>query len=81
MFTLAEIKSSLHQQVANTEDKKVLQKVQHYLRSLSKSKRIVAYDADLNPLTVEQYRIEIKKSIAQYKRGKVISQKEMEQGL
>ncbi len=82
MFTLAEIKSSLHQQIANTDDKKILKKVQDYIRTQTGStKKTVAYDAELNPLTIEQYRAEVKKSLAQYKKGKVISQDKMEKSI
>ena len=44
MTTIAEIKSYLHQQVANTEDEKVLQKMQVYFRSLTKkgSRKVIA---------------------------------------
>ena len=82
MTTIAEIKSSLHQQVANTEDEKVLQKMQLYFNSLTKKdKKIVAYTSQWNPLTSREYKAEIEESISQYKRGKVISQKEMEKKL
>ncbi|MCW5912699.1 MAG: hypothetical protein KIT62_16640 [Cyclobacteriaceae bacterium] len=82
MSTLAEIKSAIHQQVANTEDRKLLLKVQNYLRSLNKEKRrIVAYTSDLKPLTVDQYRSEIRKSMEQYRSDRVVSQKEMEKSI
>ena len=44
MTTIAEIKSYLHQQVANTEDEKVLQKMQVYFRSLTKkgNRKVIA---------------------------------------
>lgn len=79
MTTIAEIKSALHQQVANTEDEKVLQKMQLYFNSLTKSdKKIVAYSSKWKPLTAKEYKAEVEESISQYKKGKVISQKEME---
>lgn len=82
MSSLAEIKSDIHQQVANTEDRKILVKVQSYLRTLAKSKRkVVAYDSNLEPLTLDQYRAEVKKSISQYNSGLVVSQKEMEKSI
>jgi hypothetical protein len=82
MSSLAEIKSAIHQQVANTEDRKVLVKVQSYLRTLTKTKRkVVAYDSNLKPLTLNQYRSDVKKSISQYNSGMVVSQKEMEKSI
>jgi len=82
MSSLAEMKSAIHQQVANTEDRKVLVKVQSYLRTLAKTKRkVVAYDSNLKPLTLEQYRADVKKSISQYNSGMVVSQKEMEKSI
>jgi len=79
MTTIAEIKSALHQQVANTEDEKVLQKMQLYFNSLTKSdKKIVAFSSKWKPLTAKEYKAEVEESISLYKKGKVISQKEME---
>lgn len=80
MTTIAEIKSSLHQQVANTEDEKVLQKMQVYFRSLTKkgNRKVIAYTSKGKPLTSMEYKAEIEESIIQYKRDNVISQKEME---
>jgi ABC-type Zn uptake system ZnuABC Zn-binding protein ZnuA len=79
MLTIAELKSALLQQVANTEDRKVLQKIQTYVKQISKNdKKIVGYNSSFKPLTVEQYRKEVKKSLAQYKSGRVVSQEEME---
>ena len=79
MTTIAEIKSALHYQIANTEDKKVLEKLQSYLRSLVKSDhKTVAYSSKLKPLSVKEYKAEIEEAITQYRKGKVISQKEME---
>ena len=82
MTNIAEIKSALHQQVANTEDEKVLQKMQAYFNSLAKrDKKIIAYASGWKPLTAREYKVEVEESISQYKQGKVISQKEMEKKL
>jgi chromosome segregation and condensation protein ScpB len=79
MNTIAELKSALHQQVAVTEDKKILMKMRAYFSSLAKrDKKIVAYGAKWKPLTAKEYKETIENSILQYKQGKVISQKEME---
>jgi chromosome segregation and condensation protein ScpB len=82
MTNIADIKSALHQQVANTEDERVLHKMQLYFKSLAKSdKKIVAYSSKWKPLTAKEYKAEIEESIDQHRRGKVISQKKMEQRL
>ena len=82
MTTVAEIKSALHQHIANTEDEKILHKMQVYFQSLIKNdKKIVAYDSKLRPLTVKQYKASIEESIGQYKKKRVVSQKEMEKRL
>jgi chromosome segregation and condensation protein ScpB len=79
MVTIAELKSALLQQVAITEDEKVLKKMHSYFSSLTKrNKKIVAYGAKWKPLTAKEYKETIENSILQYKQGKVISQKEME---
>ena len=82
MTNIAELKSSLHKQVANTEDEKVLLKMQLYYKSLVKSdKKIVAYTHTGKGLTAKEYKAELEDSIGQYKLGKVISQKAMEKNL
>jgi hypothetical protein len=82
MVTIAEIKSALHQQVANTEDEKVLKKMQTYFSSLVKGdKKIVAYTSKWKPLTAREYKAEVEESIREYKKGKIISQREMEKRL
>jgi hypothetical protein len=79
MSNIAELKSALHQQVANMEDEKVLQKVQQYFQSLVKNdKKIIAYNVKGKALTTKEYKASIQESITQYKIGKWISQKEME---
>lgn len=82
MSSIAEIKSAIHQQFASTEDWTLLLKFRICLRTINKKDRhVVAYNSKLNPLTIEQYRLEVKKSMAQHRVGKVISQKEMEKSL
>jgi len=81
-MTIAEIKSTLHQLVANTEDEKTLKKMQAYFQSLAKkNQKVVAYNSKLKPLTASEYRAEIQESMGQYRKKKVISQKEMEKKL
>lgn len=50
------MKSALLQYVAQTEDEKILKKVQDYFASLIESeKKIIAYSAHGEPLTIESY--------------------------
>lgn len=82
MSNIAELKSALHQQVANMEDEKVLQKVQLYFKSLVKNdKKIIAYNAKGKALTTKEYKASIEESMAEYKKGKWVSQKEMDKKL
>ena len=80
MSNIAELKSALHQQVANMEDEKVLQKVQQYFKSLVKNdKKIIAYNSKGKALTTKEYKSSIEESMSQFRKGKWVSQKEMEE--
>ena len=82
MITVAEIKSALHEQIANTQDEKVLLKMQDYFQSLAKSdKRVVAYTAFGKALTAKLYKAEVEIGMIQHKQGRVKTQREMEKGL
>jgi hypothetical protein len=82
MSNIAELKSALHQQVANMEDEKVLQKVQQYFKSLVKNdKEVIAYNSKGKALTTKEYKASIEESMAEYRKGKWISQKEMDKKL
>ncbi len=79
MESVAEMKSALLQQLANTDDEKVLKKMQTYFQSITrKEKKIVAYTSKWEPLTAKEYKADIEESIREYKRGQVVSQKEIE---
>lgn len=79
MASIAEMKSALLQYVAQTDDEKILKKMQEYFASLIESeKKVIAYSAAGEPLTIESYNASIQEAIDQYKSGKTISQKEME---
>jgi hypothetical protein len=82
MTTIAEIKTALHQQVANTEDIETLEKVKSFFDSLAENdKRIVAYSAKLKPLTIKEYKAEVAEAMLLYQRGDVVTQEELEKGL
>lgn len=79
MATIAEIKSSLLQYVAQTDDEQILLKVQHqFISLLEKEKKIIAYTSKGKGLTIKEYQSSVNESIQQYREGKVISQAEME---
>ena len=82
MATIAEIKSSLLQYVAQTDDEEILLKVQYQFISLLENERkIIAYTSKGKGLTIQEYQSSINESIQQYREGKVISQAEMEKRL
>jgi hypothetical protein len=79
MKSIAELKTSILQSVAETDDEKMLTDIQHYVTNLLKqSKKIVAYDSKGKALTLEDYQSSVEEARAQYKRGEIISQDEME---
>jgi hypothetical protein len=56
--------------------------MQTYFSSLVKGdKKIVAYASKWKPLTAREYKAEVEESIREYKKGKIISQREMEKRL
>ena len=80
MSNIAELKSALHQQVANMEDEKVLQKVQQYFKLLVENdKQVIAYNSKGKALTTKEYKASIEESMSQFRKGKWVSQKEMEE--
>ena len=82
MNSIAELKSILHHYIAETDDVKVLSKLQQYIKGLlEKEDKIIAYTSQGQPLTRAAYKKEIDAAIAEVDRGEVISQQEMEKGL
>ena len=82
MNSIAELKSILHHYIAETDDVKVLSKLQQYIKGLlEKEDKIIAYTSQGQPLTRAAYKEEIDAAIAEVDRGEVISQQEMEKGL
>lgn len=79
MASIAELKSALLQYVAQTDDEKILIKMQEYCASLiKKEKIIIAYTSKEKPLTIESYNTNLQEAINEYKAGKTVSQKELE---
>lgn len=82
MPNIAEIKSSLHYFISQTDDIKTLEKLQGYITELfGKEDRILAYTSEGHPLTQSDYKKDIDAAIAQANTGETVSQEEMEKGL
>ncbi len=82
MNSIAEIKCSLHQYIAQTDDASILSKVKDYLKSLvEKDDEVVVYTAEGEGLTRSGYKKSIDASIAKAANDGVISQEEMERDL
>lgn len=82
MNSIAEIKTTLHQYIAETDDMKILSKLQEYVKNLlAKEKTIIAFNAEGKSLTSEQYKKEIDDAIAEVDGGGVVPQSQMEEGL
>ncbi|MDF9795615.1 hypothetical protein OKW21_000878 [Catalinimonas alkaloidigena] len=80
MTTIAEIKSTLHQYIVETDDIEVLNQLRIYFENLTQQQaKTVAYTADGKALSREAYRKDLDEAIEQADRGEVISQKDIEQ--
>lgn len=79
MRSIAELKTSILQSIAQTDDEKTLTDIQNYVTSLlKKQKKIVAYNSKGDALTLEEYQASIEEARQEYRRNEVISQDEME---
>jgi len=82
MDSLAEIKSGLHHYIAETDNLKVLAKLQKYVSELlSKEDETIAYTSDGRALNYIAYKTDIDRAIKETKSGKTVSIREMEKGL
>lgn len=82
MNSLAEIKSSLHLYIAETDDVKILSKINNYVKGLiDQEGGVVAYSSKGEPLTHEGYKDDIDKIIEVSRDNDVVSQEEMEKDL
>ena len=79
MKSIAEIKTSIIQSVANCEDEKLLVEIEAFINELKISREeIVGYTSDGKPLTIPDYQALIAEAQAQYHANKVISQDDIE---
>lgn len=82
MSSIAELKTSILQSIAETDDENLLIDIQHYVANLLKQhNKIVAYDSKGKPLTIEDYQASIEEARQQYIRKETISQEQMEKNI
>ncbi|MEQ9302059.1 MAG: hypothetical protein RIF33_25995 [Cyclobacteriaceae bacterium] len=82
MRSIADIKSGLHQYVAQTDNVEALTKLQQYVQELmSTGDEIIAYTSRGVPLNQEAYKTDVDDAIAEAKSGEVISIEDMEKEL
>ena len=79
MSTIAEIKSTLHQYIVETDDVDVLNELRNYFETLPHQQdRIIAYTTEGKALSREAYRQDLDEAIGQADRGEVVSQQDIE---
>lgn len=82
MTTIAELKTSILQSIAETDDEKLLLDIQHFVTNLlAQKKKIIAYDSKGNPLTIDDYQASIEEARQQYFRKEIVTQDKMEENL
>ena len=80
MSTIAEIKSTLHQYIVETDDVDVLNELRTYFEKLPyQREKVVAYTADGKALSRKAYQKDISEAIAQADRGELVRQEDIEQ--
>ena len=80
MVTIAEIKSTLHQYIVETDDVDILNDLRTYFETLAgQQDKTIAYTTEGKALSRESYRKDIDEAIAQADRGEVVSQQDIEQ--
>ena len=78
MTTIAEIKSTLHQYIVETDDVEVLNELRIYFETLLQPDKTIVYTTTGEPLSRESYQQDLDEAIAQANRGEVISQLDIE---
>lgn len=79
MKSIAEVKTSILQSIADCDDEKLLLEIEAFIKGLKTSSReIVGYSSSGNPLTIQDYQASIAEAQAQYRAGKIVSQEDLE---
>ena len=82
MKTIAVLKATILQSVAETDDQALLMEIQNHIDEiLSRKKVIVGYNASGAPLTLEEYQSQVAEAQEDYKAGKFISHDDLEKEL
>lgn len=82
MKSVADIKSEIHQYVAQTDDLEALRLLEDLVHDLlNKEEEIMIYTSKGVPLDRESYKREIDNAIQEAKNGQVIGIEEVEKGL
>ena len=78
MENVAELKTGLHQVIAETDDLDTLTKIKSYISSLmEEEQKIIAYTHENRPLNPINYKADIDSAIQEANEGKVISVDEL----
>lgn len=80
MSTIAEIKSTLHQYIVETDDVEILNELRVYFETLPHQRdKFIAYTINGKALSREAYREDLDEAIAQADRGEIVHQQDIEQ--
>ena len=80
MSTIAEIKSTLHQYIVETDDVDVLNDLRTYFEKLPYQRdKVIVYTTEGKALSREAYQQDVDEAIAQVDRGEIVSQQNIEQ--
>lgn len=81
MKSIAEVKTSILQSIADCDDEKLLLEIEAFIREIRSShNEIIGYSSSGKPLTIKDYQASIAEAQAEYRAGKVISQDDIERG-
>jgi hypothetical protein len=79
MKSIAEVKTSILQSIADCDDEKLLLEIEAFIKEIkSSSNEVVGYSSTGEPLTIKDYQASIAEAQAEYRAGKVISQDDIE---
>lgn len=79
MRSIADLKTSILQSVAECDDEKILNQIDAFILELKTANNvIVGYSSSGRPLTLKEYQASIEEARAEYRANKIITQEEME---